>query len=63
MLVTCIIYVVLTKQALTEAVHHIDEGNVIRIGYAVTPVISGNIICQLYTYLFNVILINMPFLF
>ena len=62
MLVTCIISVVLTKQARTEAVHHIDEVNVIRIGDAVTRVISGNI-CKLYTYLFNVILINMPFLF
>ena len=44
MLVTCIISVVLTKQALTEAVHHIDEGNVICVGYDVTPVISGNIL-------------------
>ena len=35
MLVTCIISVVLTKQAVTEAVHHIDEVNVIRIGDAV----------------------------
>ena len=30
MLVSCIIYIVLAKQVLAEAVHNIDEINVIR---------------------------------
>ena len=42
MSVSCIIYIALTKQVLAEAVHHIDEVNIICIGDdTVTPVIDG----------------------
>ena len=42
MSVYCIIYIALTKQVLAEAVHHIDEVNIICIGDdTVTPVIDG----------------------
>ena len=42
MSVSCIIYIALTKQVLAEAVHHIDEVNIICIGGdTVTPVIDG----------------------
>ena len=45
MSVSCIIYIALTKQVLAEAVHHIDEVNIICIGDdTVTPVIDGKYI-------------------